>query len=82
MEGIIRAWGRILNGYKPNLSIEVTRECPLRCSQCGCMAAAGLGAVGRHRLPGGVMVGTVFELSERVGRRMRRVRERFVAAAT
>lgn len=34
MEGIFRAWGRILAGYRPNLSIEITRECPLRCPGC------------------------------------------------
>ncbi len=34
MEGIIRAWGRILAGYQPNLSIEITRECPLTCPGC------------------------------------------------
>ena len=34
MEGIIRAWGRILQGYAPSLSIEITRECPLRCPGC------------------------------------------------
>lgn len=34
MEGIITAWGRILQGYAPNLSIEITRECPLRCPGC------------------------------------------------
>jgi MoaA/NifB/PqqE/SkfB family radical SAM enzyme len=34
MEGIITAWGRILRGYAPNLSIEITRECPLRCPGC------------------------------------------------
>ena len=28
MEGIIGAWGRILSGYTPALSIEITRECP------------------------------------------------------
>ena len=31
MEGIFTAWGRILAGYRPALSIEITRECPLRC---------------------------------------------------
>jgi len=31
---ILRAWGRILCGWKPFLSIEVTRECPLRCPGC------------------------------------------------
>ena len=34
MEGIIPAWGRILTGYTPALSIEITRECPLRCPGC------------------------------------------------
>jgi sulfatase maturation enzyme AslB (radical SAM superfamily) len=34
VEGVIRAWGRILAGYRPNLSIEITRECPLRCPGC------------------------------------------------
>ncbi|HUP40517.1 MAG TPA: radical SAM protein [Vicinamibacterales bacterium] len=39
MEGIIKAWGRILAGYQPNLSIEITRECPLTCP--GCYAYGG-----------------------------------------
>jgi MoaA/NifB/PqqE/SkfB family radical SAM enzyme len=39
MKGIIRAWGRILAGYQPNLSIEITRECPLTCP--GCYAYGG-----------------------------------------
>ena len=34
MNGIISAWGRILAGYTPSLSIEVTRECPLHCPGC------------------------------------------------
>ena len=34
MEGILTAWGRILRGYRPSLSIEITRECPLRCPGC------------------------------------------------
>jgi sulfatase maturation enzyme AslB (radical SAM superfamily) len=34
MEGIFAAWGRILAGYTPNLSIEITKECPLRCPGC------------------------------------------------
>jgi MoaA/NifB/PqqE/SkfB family radical SAM enzyme len=31
---IVRAWGRVLAGYRPNLSIEITKECPLRCPGC------------------------------------------------
>src|SRR6267378_270812 len=34
MQGILPAWGRILTGYTPALSIEITRECPLRCPGC------------------------------------------------
>jgi MoaA/NifB/PqqE/SkfB family radical SAM enzyme len=30
----LRAWGRILTGYYPFLSIEVTRACPLTCPGC------------------------------------------------
>jgi MoaA/NifB/PqqE/SkfB family radical SAM enzyme len=41
------------------------------CSQCGCIASAGLAAVGAHRLPGGLRVGAVFETSLKLGRRMR-----------
>jgi sulfatase maturation enzyme AslB (radical SAM superfamily) len=31
---LVQAWGRILSGYRPNLSIEITKECPLRCPGC------------------------------------------------
>lgn len=31
---VVRAWGRIIAGYRPNLSVEITRECPLRCPGC------------------------------------------------
>jgi MoaA/NifB/PqqE/SkfB family radical SAM enzyme len=34
MEWVVPAWGRILAGYTPALSIEITRECPLRCPGC------------------------------------------------
>ncbi len=34
MHGIMAAWGKILRGITPNLSIEITRECPLRCPGC------------------------------------------------
>jgi MoaA/NifB/PqqE/SkfB family radical SAM enzyme len=30
----LSAWGRILQGRPPMLSIEITRECPLRCPGC------------------------------------------------
>ena len=31
---VLQAWGRILGGRNPVLSIEITRECPLRCPGC------------------------------------------------
>lgn len=31
---IIPAWGRILRGFRPFLSIEITKECPLKCPGC------------------------------------------------
>ncbi len=31
---ILRSWTRILSGHRPALSIEITRECPLRCPGC------------------------------------------------
>src|SRR5260221_8416935 len=43
---MMRAWGRILTGHQPNLSIEITRECPLRCPGCY--------AYGEEHLGGGV----------------------------
>jgi MoaA/NifB/PqqE/SkfB family radical SAM enzyme len=33
-QAVLRAWGRILTGYRPTLSVEITRECPLRCPGC------------------------------------------------
>ena len=31
---VLKAWGKILSGSRPVLSIEITRECPLRCPGC------------------------------------------------
>jgi len=44
------------------------------CANCGCMASAGLAAVGRHRLFGFIPVGSLFTGSLRVGEQMRRLR--------
>ncbi len=44
------------------------------CSQCGCIASAALGAVGRHRLPLGIQVGTIYRASYRIGQWWSRVR--------
>ena len=31
---VFKAWGKILRGGYPSMSIEITRECPLRCPGC------------------------------------------------
>src|ERR1700758_981213 len=56
LEGIFAAWGRILTGYAPALSIELTRECPLRCPGCY--------AYGDDHLGGGM---TLRGLTDRTG---------------
>jgi len=43
---VVQAWGYVLSGKRPNLSIEITRECPLRCPGCY--------AYGDEHLGGGV----------------------------
>ena len=40
---IIQAWGKILKGEKPSLSIEITKECPLKCPGCYAYDDAHLG---------------------------------------
>jgi hypothetical protein len=44
------------------------------CANCGCIASAGLAAVARHTLPGGLRVGTIFDASLRVGATVKRLR--------
>ena len=44
------------------------------CSNCGCMASAGLGAVGRHELFGLIPVSSIFKGSLKVGSQVRRLR--------
>src|SRR5215467_216940 len=40
---LIAAWGRIMTGRAPMLSIEITRECPLSCPGCYAYDDAHLG---------------------------------------
>lgn len=56
---IIKAWGKVLKGERPSLSIEITRECPLRCPGCYAYDDAHLG--------GGV---TLRELNDRKGQEL------------
>ena len=53
---ILRAWGKILKGESPSLSIEITRECPLRCPGCY--------AYDQNHLGGGLLLR---ELNDRKG---------------
>ena len=40
---VLRVWGRVLRGHTPFLSIEITKECPLRCPGCYAYAPEHLG---------------------------------------
>ena len=46
---ILPAWGRILRGQRPLLSLEITRECPLRCPGCYAYEPEHLGSAGPLR---------------------------------
>ena len=37
------------------------------CSQCGCLASAGLNSIGKAKLPGGVSVGWIYQGSYKIG---------------
>lgn len=41
---VLQTWGRVLGGHSPVLSIEITRECPLRCPGCYAYEEDHLGA--------------------------------------
>jgi hypothetical protein len=47
------------------------------CSNCGCIASAGLDAVGQHRLPGGLRLHSIFDASFQVGSAVRKIRQVF-----
>ncbi len=44
------------------------------CSNCGCIASAGLAAIGRHRLLGVIPVSALLKGSIKIGEQMRRLR--------
>lgn len=52
--GVLAAWGRILTGRVPMLSIEITRECPLSCPGCY--------AFGDDHLGGGIKLSELNDL--------------------
>ncbi len=44
---VLQAWGKILKGEQPSLSIEITKECPLKCPGCYAYDDAHLGGGGQ-----------------------------------
>ncbi len=46
---VFKAWGKILAGGYPSLSIEITRECPLRCPGCYAYEPEHLNGAGNLR---------------------------------
>jgi MoaA/NifB/PqqE/SkfB family radical SAM enzyme len=46
---VLHAWATILAGRAPSLSIEITKECPLRCPGCYAFDAAHLGGTMKLR---------------------------------
>jgi MoaA/NifB/PqqE/SkfB family radical SAM enzyme len=67
---VIRAWGRILSGRHPSLSIEITRECPLRCPGCYAYEEGHLGDAGPLRsladYKGQALIDGVLEMVDRL----------------
>jgi len=47
---VLQAWGRTLRGGVPSLSIEITKECPLRCPGCYAYEDAHLGTMNLRSL--------------------------------
>jgi MoaA/NifB/PqqE/SkfB family radical SAM enzyme len=67
---VIAAWGKILKGEAPSLSIELTRECPLRCPGCYAYDDAHLGGGmtlrGLTDLTGQALIDGVLECVDRL----------------
>jgi MoaA/NifB/PqqE/SkfB family radical SAM enzyme len=47
---VLQTWGRVLQGQVPSLSLEITRECPLRCPGCYAYEDAHLGTTNLRSL--------------------------------
>jgi MoaA/NifB/PqqE/SkfB family radical SAM enzyme len=67
---IVPAWGRVLRGRTPLLSLEITKECPLRCPGCYAYEPGHLNGAGGlrqlHDLKGDALVEGVLDLVKRV----------------
>ena len=66
---VLEAWKRILAGRKPSLSIEITKECPLRCPGCYAFDPAHLGGKSELRqlsdFKGDELVGNILAIVDR-----------------
>jgi MoaA/NifB/PqqE/SkfB family radical SAM enzyme len=67
---ILGAWRKILKGEQPSLSIEITRECPLRCPGCYAYDDAHLGGGmtlrGLRDYKGQELIDGVLEIADRL----------------
>src|ERR1700733_13240112 len=68
VKAVVQTWGRILSGRVPSLSLEITRECPLRCPGCYAYEDAHLGTTNLRSLAdfkGDELVARVLEVVKR-----------------
>jgi sulfatase maturation enzyme AslB (radical SAM superfamily) len=75
-EEILAVFARATTSISADLTTRIT-PCQFGgtpdCANCGCLASAGLGAVGRHKVMGFVPIGSIFDRSLRVGERVRQL---------
>lgn len=66
---VLQAWKGILTGRKPSLSIEITKECPLRCPGCYAFDPAHLGGESELRklsdFKGNELVSSILSIVDR-----------------
>jgi len=65
---VLQTWGRTLRGRVPTLSIEITKECPLRCPGCYAYEDAHLGTTNLRSLSdfkGQELIARVLEVVDR-----------------
>ncbi len=66
LKTLFNAWGRMLRGHSPLLSVEITRECPLHCPGCYAYEPMHLGGGITlrqvHDLHGDPLIGRVLDL--------------------
>lgn len=65
---VVQAWGKIIRGQKPSLSVEITKECPLRCPGCYAFAEGHVDGVNLRQLSdlrGEALIQGMLELVDR-----------------